>query len=257
LSVALHAAWAAHGQAVGALPELAGVQERPGQGLQGLDARGARWRMGRADWVAGGPVPETLRDGLGPVVWLGRDGQLLASLHFEESLREDAAEAVQALRAQGLRISLLSGDVPQRAQAMAQRLGLDEAVGGASPEAKLAAVAAAQADGGPVVMVGDGVNDAPVLARADVSLAMGQGALVARSQADGVIVSNRLTDLVAARRTAQRSVRIARQNMAWAASYNAVCIPLALAGWLPPWAAGLGMALSSVLVMFNALRAAR
>jgi P-type Cu2+ transporter len=96
-----------------------------------------------------------------------------------------------------------------------------------------------------------------VLARADVSLAMGQGALVSRSQADAVITSNRLTDLVAARHTAQRAMRIVRQNMLWAAGYNLVCIPLALLGYLPPWAAGLGMAASSLAVVMNATRAAR
>jgi P-type Cu2+ transporter len=257
LSVALHAAWAATGDPAPAGPVLHAVQELAGRGVEGRDAQGAVWRLGQAAWVGGdAPTGDTDDDG-GPVVWLSRDGVPLAVFHFEETLREDAAAAVQALRAQGLRVRLLSGDAPARALAMAARLGLDDAVGGASPEDKLAALAAAQAEDGPVVMVGDGVNDAPVLARADVSLAMGQGALVSRSQADAVIVSNRLTDLVAARRTAQRSVYIARQNMAWAASYNAVCIPLALVGWLPPWAAGLGMALSSVLVMFNALRAAR
>jgi Cu2+-exporting ATPase len=96
-----------------------------------------------------------------------------------------------------------------------------------------------------------------VLALADVSLAMGQGALVARSQADAVILSNKLGDFVAARRTARKAVRIVRQNLVWAGAYNAVSIPLALAGWLPPWAAGLGMASSSLIVVFNALRAAR
>jgi Cu2+-exporting ATPase len=86
---------------------------------------------------------------------------------------------------------------------------------------------------------------------------MGQGALVSRSQADAVIASNRLGDLVRARRTARQALRIVRQNFVWAGAYNALCIPLALIGWLPPWAAGLGMALSSLVVVFNALRAAR
>jgi Cu2+-exporting ATPase len=96
-----------------------------------------------------------------------------------------------------------------------------------------------------------------VLARADVSLAMGQGALVSRAQADAVITSGRLGDLVAARAAAVRAIAIVRQNFLWAALYNALCIPLALAGWLPPWAAGLGMATSSLVVVANALRAAR
>jgi Cu2+-exporting ATPase len=188
---------------------------------------------------------------------LSCNGVVQAGFQFDEALREGVEQAMADLKALGLRLTLLSGDDSHRAEAMAQRLGIDQVLGRATPEDKLARVAAAQAAGHTVAMVGDGINDAPVLARADVSLAMGQGALVARTQADAVIVSNRLGDLVQARRVAGRTMRIVQQNLVWAAFYNAACIPLALVGWLPPWAAGLGMATSSMLVILNALRAAR
>jgi len=154
-------------------------------------------------------------------------------------------------------VRLLSGDNPLQAAHIAAQLGLDGASGGLLPEDKLAAVTAAQAAGAVVAMVGDGINDAPVLARADVSFAMGEGAAVARTQADGVLVSNRLHDLLAARTLAKRAMRIARQNLAWACGYNLACVPLAMLGLLPPWLAGLGMASSSLLVVLNSLRLAR
>ena len=229
------------------------VREEAGQGLQARDDQGRCWQLGSWAWVGQGqadPAPEAR-------VWLACDGAVQAGFVFDEAVREGAFDALQALKAQGLHLTLLSGDDPARAAAMAQRLGLDEAIGRASPEDKLARVQAAQAAGRKVGMVGDGINDAPVLARADVSLAMGQGALVARTQADAVIVSNRLADLVRARVVSVRTMAIVRQNLVWAAVYNGSCIPLALAGWLPPWAAGLGMATSSLLVIVNALRASR
>ncbi|MBK7262201.1 MAG: cadmium-translocating P-type ATPase [Rubrivivax sp.] len=231
------------------------LQELPGQGLQARDAHGRCWRLGSWAWAsepaAALPPPFEAR------VWLSCDGRVEAGFRFDEVLRDGAEQAVADLRSLGLSITLLTGDDADRAAAVAQRLGIDDVLAAATPEDKLARVAAAQARGAAVAMVGDGINDAPVLARSDVSLAMGQGALVARSQADAVIVSNRPTDLVLARRVSTRTMRIVRQNLVWAALYNAACIPLALVGWLPPWAAGLGMACSSLLVIANALRAAR
>ena len=227
----------------------AGVREVPGNGLAHRDDVGREWRLGAPGWVGSGASP------LAHVAF-GVDGQVLAEFSVQETLRDGAAEAVRSLRRAGLRVTLLSGDTEQRASALASRLGIDEVVAGATPEAKLEALAAAQRAGRRVAMVGDGINDAPVLARADVSLAMGQGALVARAQADAVIASGRLTDLVFARASALRAMRIVRQNLGWAAAYNALCIPIALAGWLPPWAAGLGMACSSLFVVLNATRAA-
>ncbi len=261
------------------------VQEVPGHGIQAHGEDGACWRLGSRAWVGGedgpeGPI-EDRRDGhragdgggngagnghVAPAtetgeddcrVWLSRNGERLAGFVFEEALRPGAAEAVAGLQAAGVPVALLTGDDAARARALAARLGIADVHARATPEGKLALVAAAQARGARVLMVGDGINDAPVLARADVSLAMGQGALVARTQADAVIASNRPVDLFHALQTARRTLRIVRQNLGWALAYNLLCIPLALVGWLPPWAAGLGMAASSLLVIGNALRAAR
>lgn len=247
----LSQAMAAAGTPGVAVPAWTGVEEVAGLGLRALDPQGHEWRLGRAAWVGDAANND------GASASLGCQGRTVARFSFTEAVRSGAAEAVALLRSAGLRVTLLSGDSTERAQALASRLGITEVLAGATPEGKLAAVAQAQAEGRRVAMVGDGVNDAPVLARADVSLAMGQGALVSRSQADAVITSSDLGDLVRARLTALRSVRIVRQNLMWAAAYNATSIPLALVGWLPPWAAGLGMAGSSLLVVFNALRASR
>jgi P-type Cu2+ transporter len=229
------------------------VQELPGRGLQALDAAGRFWRLGSPAWVGEGQVLPLTEAQL----CFGRPGAPALLLQFGEVLRRDAQQAVARLHEQGLRTLLLSGDAPERAAAMAARVGIGAVQGGASPEDKLAAVARLQAEGRRVLMLGDGINDAPVLARADASLAMGQGALIARAQADGVLLSGRLMDVALARELALRTRRVIRQNLGWAALYNAGCIPLALVGLMPPWVAGLGMAASSLLVVMNAYRLRR
>jgi Cu2+-exporting ATPase len=229
------------------------VRECPGLGLEAIDETGRTWRLGAATWAGA----EGTAAGGAAQLTLACDERTLACFAFEERLREDAVKAVAALRAEGVSVRLISGDDPVRVRDVAARLELESAAGGLAPEDKLAALRLAQRAGACVAMVGDGVNDAPVLAQADLAIAMGDGASVARAQADGVLLADRLGDLVRARRLARRALAVVRQNLAWAAAYNAVCVPLALAGLLPPWAAGLGMATSSLVVVANSLRLAR
>jgi Cu2+-exporting ATPase len=151
-------------------------------------------------------------------------------------------------------VHLLSGDAETAVASLASQLHIAHYRAAATPEDKLAYVGSLQQGGARVLMVGDGVNDAPVLARADVSLAMGGGTDVARASGDMVLMGDELGRLPQALALAARSMYIIRQNLAWAAVYNLVALPLAMAGWVTPWLASLGMALSSLLVVSNALR---
>jgi len=257
------AAWSAHplAKALSAEYEGAGgawadLRETPGQGMQGRAGDGVLWCLGKSTAVSTA-LPRVTNEVGDAQTWLSCNGRPVASFHFIEVLRPDAPAAVNALQRDGVRVVLLSGDAPARVARMARQLGVSEHHGGLSPQGKLAAVLAAQARGERVAMVGDGINDAPVLAQADTSLAMGEGVHIARAQADGVLVSNALGDVVRARALARRALRVMRQNIAWAVAYNTACVPLALVGWLPPWGAGLGMATSSLVVVLNSLRLSR
>ena len=152
---------------------------------------------------------------------------------------------------------LLSGDVPESVARVALQAGLTHAQGGCTPQDKLDFLRQLQSQGHKVAMVGDGLNDGPVLAGAHVSFAFGQAVPLAQAQSDFVVLGDQLGTVAQTLRLARRTLRIVRQNLWWAAIYNAVCIPLAVAGWLPAWLAGLGMALSSLLVVLNALRLSR
>ena len=228
------------------------VGEVAGSGVQGVAWDGSVARLGARDWVDPDAPGASSKDGAS--VWFGDARGALACFEFDEALKPDAGATLDALRRDGLRIALLSGDAPERVQAIAAQLQLADAQGGATPELKLARVADAQREGRRVAMVGDGLNDAPVIARADVSFAFAHGAAITQSGADFILLSGRVADVRLAREVARRAMRVLRQNFAWALAYNAVCVPLALLGWFPPWAAGLGMAASSLVVVLNALR---
>jgi Cu2+-exporting ATPase len=174
------------------------------------------------------------------------------------STRSDAREAVSWLGREGLEVTLLSGDPSQEAvSSIASELGIEESVADATPAQKLEVVEQMQRDGAILAAVGDGVNDAPLLGRADVSIAMGGGTDLARMSADAVLLGDRLSALPRAFDLARRTRSIIRQNLGWAVLYNLAILPLAALGYVQPWMAAIGMSASSLLVVANALRLSR
>jgi len=236
---------------------VANLRSVPGAGIEASIA-GTGYRIGTQAFVSalvGAPssVPDA-ENHIGTRVWLGREHEWLAYFDFADRVRPEAESVVQRLRNAGKQVVILSGDALPAVQEVAQRLNVESFEAGLSPEDKQARVQALQQAGACVVMVGDGVNDAPVLAQAQLSVAMGSGALMSQAQADMILLSGRLNGLLDALDIAHRTRRIVRQNLGWALGYNMVAVPLAVAGLVTPWMAGIGMASSSLLVVLNALR---
>jgi len=222
----------------------------PGQGIEAR-AAGERVRIGSAAFCAelcGSPAPASAS------VYLAAERGWIAAFELEDRLRPEAAALVAQLRARGLKVHLASGDRPELAAALAQALWIEQVAGAMTPQDKYRYVEALQREGAVVAMVGDGLNDAPVLARADVSFAMGGGADLAQLRADFVLLADSLDGMVLSMNTARRAMRLVRQNVAWALAYNAVALPLAASGWIGPWEAALAMGASSLTVLLNALR---
>lgn len=226
------------------------VQELPGKGLI-AQAASRRLRLGSAALCDVEAASEALQ------VHLADNDGWLATFDLEEDLREDAGAAIQTLKQAGVDVQMLSGDRQKSVQRIADKLGLDAVRAEATPQDKLAHMQQLQHAGRKVVMVGDGLNDGPVLACADVSIAMGQAVPLAQAQSDFVVLGGQLGAMPELVLQARHTMRVVRQNLAWAAIYNATCIPLAIAGLLPAWLAGLGMAASSILVVLNAARLTR
>ena len=242
-----------------ALPVPQDLQHLTGLGAEGrLDGR--RLRLGRPDFAAalhGLPLPDAARTLMASddsCVALADEGGWLALFRLDDEVRAGAAELVGRLRAMGCTVSLLSGDAAGPVGRVAAGLGIAAARGGMTPQDKHDFIACLQQQGAVVAMVGDGVNDAPVLARAQVSVAMGGGTELARNQGDVVLLGEDLASLAEGVMLARRTRRIVRQNLGWAFAYNLTAIPLAMMGWVTPWMAGIGMSASSLLVVLNALR---
>ena len=229
-----------------------------GRGVQG-QVNGDTLRIGHPDFIAelrpGQTLPEWMPGDEGIV--LGDASGPMASFAMHDKARPEASQLIQALRAIGMEIELATGDRPSAADSLARELGITQVHANMTPEAKLELLRLRQQQGDRVMMVGDGINDAPVLAGADVSVALGSGAALAQSTADSILLADNLWPLLLAMNTVRRTMTIIRQNLAWAISYNLAALPLAAAGLVQPWMAALGMSASSLLVVLNALRISR
>ena len=252
-------------QAATSTTAASGIRNTAGRGVEGT-LNGRTYRLGSPRFAAAGEAPPESAGGEYPKnghahpkgheswVALAQENELIAWFALADTPRADAPAALAALRQQGLRLHLLSGDAEGAVRTTAQQLGITEWHAGALPEDKLAYVKALQQQGRIVAMVGDGINDAPVLAGAQVSIAMGEGTDVAQAAADMVMLGSRLATLSEGVALARKTQRIIRQNLGWALGYNLIAIPAAALGYVTPWMAGIGMSASSLLVVLNALR---
>ncbi|WP_095107610.1 heavy metal translocating P-type ATPase [Pseudomonas sp. Irchel 3E20] len=234
------------------------VLSTPGLGLEGRVGE-QRLRIGQPGFVcalSGCAVP-AMPDEHGQWLLLGDTQGALAWLVLDDRLRLDAPDLLAACKARGWRTLLLSGDSSPMVASVAAELGIDEARGGLRPDDKLKVLQSLHAEGRKVLMLGDGVNDVPVLAAADISVAMGSATDLAKTSADAVLLSNRLDALVQAFTLARRTRRIIIENLLWAGLYNGLMLPFAALGWITPIWAAVGMSISSLIVVLNALRLTR
>lgn len=242
-----------------ALSSVEDLERIAGHGVAG-DLEGRRYYLGKPSWVmqqsgiTASPKGEVFENEHASLVALADNTQLIAVFTIEDQLRPQAKAALQQLKAQGDKLIVMSGDRKATVDYITRDLPLDSARANLLPEQKVDNLHALQAGSELVAMVGDGVNDAPVIAQADVSLAMSSGSEVSQAQADVIILNGQLSSLTTLVEVARVTSRITRQNLGWALAYNGIALPLAAFGLITPWLAALGMSISSLLVVVNALR---
>ena len=240
-----------------ALPAVTDSENLPGKGVAGTIA-GQRYLLGNAAVNPALSAQCRLKtDDIPPgatLVWLSDRERALAAFVIADTLRPQAAEMISQLRQRGLRVSILSGDSADAVAHHAQVLGVDDWQADLGPEQKLATLQKLQQGGEVVAMVGDGINDAPVLAGAQVSIAMGSGTQMARTSGDIVLLTENLLEIEHAVTTSRFGMSVIKQNFGWALGYNLLAIPFAATGFISPWLAALGMSVSSLVVVLNALR---
>ena len=214
---------------------------------------GIEYRIGKPDFAFPNQPLSPPTD-QGQWLLLANNHQPLCWFELRDVIRDDAKSVIEQLQLAGKQVSILSGDRTAVVASMAQSLGVQHWHAEMSPAHKLAFIQQCQQQGQKVLMVGDGINDIPVLAGANLSIAMATASDLARTSADAVLISNRLSSVIAIFKTADKTNKIIRQNLLWALTYNILALPLAAAGWVTPWMAAIGMTTSSLIVCFNALR---
>lgn len=227
----------------------------PGQGVSGV-VNSKQYYLGNTKlnpMLESAPVVGELPESA-TVVWLSDDKSYLAAFIMADTLRENALNLVAALQKKGLMVSILSGDAESTVADYAKRLGITSWQASSSPADKLKAIEQLQQRGEVIAMIGDGINDAPVLAKAQVSIAMGSGTQMARASGDIVLLSEHLLEIDHALETSRFTRSVVRQNFAWALGYNSIALPFAATGLISPWMAAIGMSVSSLIVVLNALR---
>jgi Cu2+-exporting ATPase len=229
------------------------LRAEAGAGLEGVIG-GRRLRLGHARFAAPGEVPGA---DLETAVVLADEHGVLAAFHPGERLRAGARAAIDALAEDGVAIEICSGDAPRKVADVARTLGITRWQARLRPAEKLARLEALRAEGARMIAVGDGINDAPILAAADVAVSFASGADLARASSDIVLTGDRLDTLASARTLARQTLRVLRQNQRWALAYNLLAVPFAALGFVPPWLAAIGMSASSLFVVVNALRIGR
>jgi P-type Cu2+ transporter len=239
-------------RAAPAVPVAQGVREIPGCGLA-LDTAEGEVRLGRRGWATDAEDDNAAL----PELWLAQPGRAPVRFAFHDPLRADAADVVSALKRRGLAVELLSGDREATVAEVAGRLGIERWRAGATPAEKSARLHELVAQGRGVLMVGDGLNDAPALAAATVSLSPSGAVDISQTAADAVFQGSRLAPVLELLAVAARAKRLVEQNLVLAIGYNAVAVPLAVTGLVTPLVAAVSMSASSLLVVGNALRLAR
>ncbi|MEO1251766.1 MAG: heavy metal translocating P-type ATPase [Pseudomonadota bacterium] len=236
---------------VGAGEASASAVETPGLGVEGFDGE-TRMRFGSAAWVGADGGDDDRME-----AWFWREGSAPIRFSFDDRPREDAAQIIEALRGRGFAIELLSGDRESAVQSLAQTVGIDAWRSGLTPQEKIERLKALQGEGARVAMIGDGLNDAPSLAAAHVSLSPGGAAEISQAASDFVYLGDRLEPIATSIDVSRQARRRVLENFAFAAFYNACAVPLAVAGFVTPLIAALAMSGSSMVVTLNALRLSR